>query len=153
MTRLLVGIVASCIGLFSTWALADDVNLINEMNTKPLTAAQSAQLRSERDAAKAKWAGMTQAQKDAVAQSARGKTLGELTALERIAQRDDMMAMSKSETAQMKAEREAAQAKWATMQKEDKAAIRKSAQQKRQAELNAMESAGQRDDMGAYMSY
>ena len=104
MGKLLIGVVASCVALFSTWALADDTTLINDMNVKPLTAAQSAQLRAERDAAKAKWAGMTQAQKDAVIQGARGKKLGDLTALERFGQNDDMMAMSKSETAQARSE-------------------------------------------------
>ena len=153
MSKLLVGVVAGCVALFSTWALADDVNLINEMNMKPLTAAQSAQLRAERDAAKAKWAGMTQAQKDAVIQSARGKKQGDLTALERVGQNDDLMAVSKSETAQAKAAREAAQADYAKMTSEQKAALRTSAQQKRMADLNAIEAVGQRDDMGRYMSY
>jgi hypothetical protein len=153
MNKQLIGVVASCTVLLSTWALADDTTLINEMNMKPLTAAQSAQLRSERDAAKAKWASMTQAQKDAVVQSARSKRLGELTALERIGQNDDMMAMTKAETAQMKAEREAAQAKWATITPEQKTAIRKAAQQKRMADMNAMERVGQNDDMGRYLSY
>jgi hypothetical protein len=153
MNKQLIRVVASCTVLLSTWALADDTTLINEMNMKPLTAAQSAQLRSERDAAKAKWASMTQAQKDAVVQSARSKRLGELTALERIGQNDDMMAMTKAETAQMKAEREAAQAKWATITPEQKTAIRKAAQQKRMADMNAMERVGQNDDMGRYLSY
>jgi predicted Fe-S protein YdhL (DUF1289 family) len=153
MGKLLVGVVAGCVALLSTWALADDTTLINEMNMKPLTAAQSAQLRSERDAAKAKWASMTQAQKDAVIQTARTKKLGELTALERIGQNDDMMAMTKTETAQLKAEREAAQAKWATMTPEQKAAVRKAAQQKRAADMNAIERVGQNDDMGRWLSY
>jgi hypothetical protein len=63
------------------------------------------------------------------------------------------MAMSKSETAQAKAAREAAQADYAKTTSEQKAALRKSAQQKRLADLNAMETAGQRDDIGRYMSY
>jgi hypothetical protein len=85
-------------------------------------------------------------------QSTPSKKLGDLTALERISQYDDI-AMSKSETAQAKAAREAAQADYAKMTSEQKAAVRKSAQQKRMADLNAMEAAGQRDDMGRYMSY
>ena len=153
MNKLLVGVVASYVALLSMFALADDTALINEMNMKPLTAAQSAQLKSERDAAKAKWAAMTPAEKAAVTQSARGKSLGELTALERIAQNDDMKAMTKAETAQLKAEREAAEAKWAKMTPEEKAAVRKAAQQKRAADMNAMERAGQNDDMGRYLSY
>jgi predicted Fe-S protein YdhL (DUF1289 family) len=153
VSRLFVVAVASCIALFSTWALADDTSLINDMNMKPLTPAQSAQLKAERDAAKAKWAAMTPAEKAAVTQSARGKRTGELTALERIGQNDDMMAMTKSETAQLMAERESAQAKWAKMTEEEKNAVRKAAQQKRLAEMNAMERVGQNDDMGRYMSY
>jgi hypothetical protein len=153
MRKLRFGIVATCIALPATWALAEDTTLINEMNMKPLTAAQSAQLKSERDAAKAKWAGMTQAQKDAVIQSARTKKLGELTALERIGQNDDMMAMTKSETAQMKAESDAAKTKWAALTPEQKTAARKAIQQKRLADLNAMERVGQNDDMARYLSY
>jgi len=153
MDKLLVGVVAGCVALFSTWALADDTSLINDMNMKPLTPAQSAQLKSERDAAKAKWAAMTPAEKAAVTQASRSKKLGELTALERIAQNDDMTAMTKSETAPLKAEREAAQAKWAKMTPEEKAAVRKAAQQKRAADMNAMERAAQNDDMGRYLSY
>ena len=153
MGKLRVGVFASCVAMFSTLALADDTSLINEMNMKPLTAAQSAQLKSERDAAKAKWASMTQAQKDAVIQGAKSKKLGELTALERIAQNDDMMAMTKSETAQMKAERDAVQAKWAALTHEQKTAARKAMQQKRMADMNAMERVGQNDDMGRYLSY
>lgn len=153
MGKLLVGLVAGYVALFPTWALADDTSLINDMNMKPLTAAQSAQLKSERDAAKTKWASMTQAQKDTVIQGTRAKKSGELSALERIGQNDDMMAMTKTETAQMKAEREAAEAKWATMTPEQKAAVRKAAQQKKAADMNAVERAGQNDDMGRYLSY
>ena len=153
MSKLSIGFAITISAFASAMALADDTTLINEMNMKPLTAAQSAQLKSERDAAKAKWAAMTPAEKAAVTQSARGKSLGELTALERIAQNDDMKAMTKAETAQLKAEREAAEAKWAKMTPEEKAAVRKAAQQKRAADMNAMERAGQNDDMGRYLSY
>ena len=153
MKQLLTALSAAALVFGAGIALADDTSLINEMNMKPLTPAQSAQLKAERDAAKAKWATMTQAQKDAVIQSARGKKVGDLTALERIGQSDDMMAVSKSETAQAKAAREAAQAKYATMTPDQKTSVRKSAQQKRLSDLDAMEQAGQRDDMGRYMSY
>jgi len=153
MNKWLVGVLAGSVTLLSTLALADDTALINEMDMKPLTPAQSAQLRSERDAAKAKWATMTPAEKAAVTQAARSKKAGELTALERIGQNDDMMAATKSETAQLKSEREAAQAKWAAMTPEQKAAVRKAAQQKRAADMNAMERAGQNDDMARYLSY
>ncbi len=153
MNRWIVGVLASSFLSVCGWATADDTNLINEMNMKPMTAAQTAQLKAERDAAKAKWASMTQAQKDALIQSARTKKLGELTAIERIGANDDMTAMTKSETAQLKAEREAAQAKWAALTPEQKAAARKAAQQKRLADLDTMERVGQADDMSRYMSY
>jgi hypothetical protein len=71
----------------------------------------------------------------------------------KFAQNDDMTAMTKSETAQTKAEREAAQAKWATMTPDQKAAARKATREKRAADLNAMERAGQNDDMGRYFCY
>ena len=153
MSKLFFAGVAGLIALNSTWVLADDSTLINEMNLKPLTAAQSAQLKSERDAAKAKWASMTQAQKDAVIQDMRTKRLADLTALERVAQNDDLTAMTKAETAQLKGERSTAEAKWAKMTPEEKTAVRKAAQQKKLADLNAMERVNQADDMGRYFSY
>ena len=78
----------------------------------------------------------------------RGKRIGELTAIERVGQNDDMTAMTKAETAQSNAERDAAQARYAQMTAEERAALRKSAQQKRLAELNMMEQVGQNNDMG-----
>ncbi|MEO8739676.1 MAG: hypothetical protein ABI537_08240 [Casimicrobiaceae bacterium] len=133
--------------MFASVALADG----NDMTA--LTPAQSAQMKSERDAAKAKWAAMTPAEKTAVTQSMRNKKLKDLSALELVAQNDDMTAMTKAETATLKSEREAAQAKYTKMTAGEKAALRKSAQQKRLADLNAMERTNQSDDMGRYMSY
>jgi hypothetical protein len=153
MKRLLFAISAAALVLGTGAALADDASLINDMNMKPLTPAQSAQLRTERDAAKAKWATMTPADKAAATQAMRNKRIADMNAMDKFAQNDDMMAMSKSETAQLKTEREAAQAGYAKMTAEQKTALRKSAQQKRLADMNAMESVGQRDDMGRYMSY
>ncbi|HEX7272022.1 MAG TPA: hypothetical protein VF420_07730 [Casimicrobiaceae bacterium] len=142
---------ASC--AVSLPALADDASLINEMNMKPLTATQSAQLRAERDAAKAKWATMTADQKTSITQQMRNKKLGDLNAVEKYAQNDDMTAMTKSENAQMKAQHDAAKAKWAAMTPDEKAAVRKAMQQKRLADLNDLEKVGQADDMGRYFSY
>jgi hypothetical protein len=65
----------------------------------------------------------------------------------------DMKTLTPSQSAQVKAEREAVEANYTKMTLEQKAALRKSAQQKRQAELNALESVSQRDDMGRYMAY
>jgi len=110
-------------------------------------------MKAERDAAKAKWATMTPADKSAVTQSMKNKRLADLNHMEKFAQNDDMMAMSKSVTAQMKAEREASQATYAKMTPEQKAALRKSTQQKRLADMNAMERTSQNDDMGRYLSY
>ena len=153
MKQLLLALCAAALACGTCAALADDTSLINEMNMKPLTPAQSAQMKAERDAAKAKWAAMAPAEKAAVTQSMKSKRLADLNHMEKFGQNDDMMAMTKSETAQLKAEREAAQATYAKMTPEQKAAIRKSAQQKRLSELNAMEKVGQSDDMGRYLSY
>jgi hypothetical protein len=147
MKTLFKVVAGSLFVIASASALADGSDLT------ALTPAQSAQLKAERDAAKAKWAAMTPAEKAAVTQSMRNKKLKDLSALELAAQNDDMTAMTKSETAALKAEREAAQAKYAAMSPAEKAALRKSAQQKRLADLNAMERTNQNDDIGRYMSY
>ncbi len=147
MKTLFKAIAVSCFAIASGSALADGSDLT------ALTPAQTAQLKAERDAAKAKWAAMTPAEKAAVTQSMRAKKLKDLSALELVAQNDDLTAMTKSETAALKAERDAAKAKYAAMSAEEKAALRKSAQQKRLADLNAMERTNQNDDIGRYMSY
>lgn len=137
---------------FATSAWADEASLLNSMNMKPLSPQESAQLKADRDAAMAKWKAMTPEQKDAARKAAAQKKVADQTALDRIAQNDDMTLMTKSETAQAKAEREAAQATWAKMTPEEKTAARKALQQKRMADMNAMEKAAQNDDMGRYMS-
>jgi hypothetical protein len=151
MNRTILG-AALFTALFATAALADETSLLNDMDMKPLSAQESAQLKADRDAAKAKWAAMTPEQKDAARKAAANKRLGDQTALDRIAQNDDMQTMTKSESAQMKAEREAAKAKWDAMTPEQKAAARKAMQQKRMSEMNAMERVGQDSDMGRYMA-
>ncbi len=145
MNKLLGALCVFAIALAPVTALAD---IYSEMNMKPLTPETTAAMKAQVQAAKAKWASMTPAEKSAVTQSMRGKRLGELTAMERVAQNDDMTAMTKSETAQLKAEREAAQASYAKMTPEQKAAVRKAAQQKKLADLSMMEKVGQNDDMG-----
>ena len=153
MRKLAIGVLAAMAAVVATIALADDTSLINEMNMKPLTPAQSAQLKAERDAAKAQWAKLSDSQKDAVKKAAAQKKLGEQNALDRIGQNDDLMAMTKSENAQAKGAREAAESKWKAMTPEQQNAVRKAAQQKRLNDLDAIEQAGQRDDMGRYFSY
>ena len=145
MNKLLGALCVFAIALAPVTALAD---VYSEMNMKPLTPETTAAMKAQVQAAKAKWASMTPAEKSAVTQSMRGKKLGELTAMERVAQNDDMTAMTKSETAQLKSEREAAQASYAKMTSEQKAAVRKAAQQKKLADLSMLEKVGQNDDMG-----
>ena len=64
-----------------------------------------------------------------------------------------MGTMTKDETAQLKADRQAAQAKYAQMSAEEKATLRKAAHEKKLADLNMMERVGQENDMRRYMSY
>ena len=153
MKQMFIAFLVATLTFGGTLALADDTTLINEMTMKPLTPEQSAKLRAERDAANAQWAKMTPDEKAAVKKSAQQKRQGDLSAMERIGQNDDMSEMTKSETAPAKNDREAAEAKWAKMTPDEKNAARKAAQQKRQSEMNAIERAGQRDDVGRYLSY
>ena len=113
---------------------------------QPMTAAQQAQYKSEYDAAKAKWAALTPQQKSATVAAARSKKLSELTAMELVGQRDDMQRETAAQSAQLKAEADAARAKWTNLSASEKQAMRKSAWQKKRAELSGMEAVGQRDD-------
>jgi len=113
---------------------------------QPMTAAQQAQYKSEYDAAKAKWAALTPQQKSATVAAARSKKLSELTAMELVGQRDDMQRETGAQTAQMKSEAAAAKAKWDKLTASEKQALRKSAWQKKRADLDGMEAVGQRDD-------
>ena len=157
MRTRIIGVVAAVSAFVAVVTFAADLSesdLINEsMNMAPLSAEQSAQLRAQRDDAKARWAKMTPEEQAAVRKAAQQKKTGDLTAIERMGQNDDMAAMTKSETAQAKAERQAAQANYAKMTPAEKAAQRKAAQQKRLADLNAIERVGQDDDMGRYLAH
>jgi hypothetical protein len=113
---------------------------------QPMTAAQQAQYKAEYDAAKTKWASLTPQQKSATIAAARSKKLSELSAMELVGQRDDMQSETAAQTAQMKAEADAAKAKWDKLTPSEKQALRKSAWQKKRAELTGMEAVGQRDD-------
>jgi hypothetical protein len=113
---------------------------------QPMTAAQQAQYKAEYDAAKAKWASLTPQQKSATVAAARSKKLSELSAMELVGQRDDMRSETAAQTAQMKAEADAAKAKWDKLTPSEKQALRKSAWAKKRAELTGMEAVGQRDD-------
>jgi hypothetical protein len=112
----------------------------------PMTAAQQAEYKTQYDAAKAKWASMTPDQKKASVAAARSKKLSELSATELVGQRDDMKSETAAQSAQMKAEADAAKAKWDKLSPAEKQAVRKSAWSKKRTELNALEAVGQRDD-------
>jgi hypothetical protein len=143
---------AFALGSASAFA-ADMMDPWSQMLVKPMTAAESSQLKAERDQAKSKWSAMTPEEKAAAKGSMRGKKLADLNLMERLAQDDDMTAISRTETAQMKTDRAAAQSKYAQMSAEEKAALRKSAHQKKLGELNMMERVGQENDMNQVMSY
>ena len=113
---------------------------------QPMTAAQQAQYKQEYDAAKAKWTAMTPQQKQATIAAARTKKLSELNAIELVGQRDDMRSETAAQSAQLKADADAAKAKWDKLTPAEKQAVRKSAWQKRRADLDGMEAVGQRDD-------
>jgi hypothetical protein len=132
---------------------ADATDPFSQMLMKPMTPAETAQLKAERDAAKGKWAAMTPEERASMKRSMRDKKLADLNLLERVAQDDDMTAMSKADTAQSKADREAVRAKYAQMSADQKAAVRKAAQQKKLGELNEMERVTQENDMRQFMSY
>jgi len=112
----------------------------------PVTAAQQADYKAQYDAAKAKWASLTPDQKKATIEGARTKKLSELSYIELVGQRDDMKNESAAQAAQMKAQADAAKAKWDKMSPAEKQAVRKAAWDKRRAELDATEAVGQRDD-------
>jgi hypothetical protein len=154
MMKSIIAISAAALALGSVPALAADMmDPWSQMMVKPMTAAETAQLKAERDTAKGKWATMTPEEKASAKRSMRGKKLADLNVMERIAQEDDMGTMTKDETAQLKADRQAAQTKYAQMSAEEKATLRKAAQQKKLADLNMMERIGQENDMRRYMSY
>ena len=88
-----------------------------------MTAAQQAQYKAEYDAAKAKWASLTAQQKSATIAAARNKKLSELSAMELVGQRDDMRSETAAQTAQMKAEADAAKAKWDKLTPSEKQAL------------------------------
>jgi hypothetical protein len=154
MMKSIVAISAAAFALGSLSAFAADAtDPLSQMLMKPMTAAETAQLKAERDAAKGKWAAMTPEERASMKRSMRDKKLADLNLMERLAQDDDMTAMTKTETAQSKADREAVRVKYAQMSAEEKATVRKAALQKKLGELNMMERVTQENDMKQYMSY
>ena len=115
-------------------------------DTQPMTAAQQAQYKQEYQAAKAKWASLSPADKAKVVAAAKTRKLSDLSALELVGQSDDMQRETAGQSAQLKAEADAAKAKWAAMSPAERQALRKSAWDKKRESLTGMEAVGQRDD-------
>jgi len=157
MTKLLIGTIAAVSALVATMTSAQvnltpsDKALYNGMDVKVMTPEETAKFRAQRDAAKAKWDAMTPEEKAAITKSATNKKLADLNQMEVFGADDDLQRMSREETAQMKAEREAAKARLAKMTPDEKAAARKAAQQKRVSELNAAERASAEDSISGIM--
>jgi predicted Fe-S protein YdhL (DUF1289 family) len=107
-------------------------------DTPPLTAAETAQAKAERAAAQAKWAKLTPEERAAVKRDAQQKRLMDLSPLELVSD-NDTSELTPEQTAKLKAEREAARAKWATLSPDEKAAMRKTARQKKLSDLNTLE--------------
>jgi hypothetical protein len=111
-----------------------------------MTDAQAAQYRADYQAAKAQWAKMTPQQKSAAIASGREKKLKDLSMIELVGQRDDMTNETATQSAELKAQSAAAKAQWDKMTTAQKQAARKSAWEKKRAELDGIERTGQRDD-------
>jgi hypothetical protein len=134
-------------GMF-TFASAQTPNYKADITTgqTTMTAAQQEQYKADYQAAKAQWATMTPQQKSAAIASARDKKLKDLSMIELVGQRDDMKNETAARSDQLKAQRATAKAKWDKMTPAQKQATRKSAWEKKRAELDGIERAGQRDD-------
>ena len=111
-----------------------------------MTAAQAAQYRADYQAAKSKWAAMTPQEQAAAIASARTKKISDLTAIEQVGQRNDMVRETAAQSGALKAESDAAKASWEKMTAAQKQAVRKSAWQKKRDELSGLERVGQRND-------
>lgn len=111
-----------------------------------MSTAQQAQYRSEYQAAKAKWSALTPKEKDAAIAAARTRKLSDLTAMELVGQRDDMQRETAAMGARDKTQADAAKARWDKLTPAEKQATRRSAWQKKRADLDEMERVGQRDD-------
>jgi hypothetical protein len=110
----------------------------NDNDTPSLTPTETAQLKAEREAAKARWATLTRSEKAEVRKNAQQKRWGDLTAIEMVSDNDTEM-LTPDQSVQFKSERQAAQAQWAAMSPEAKAAMKKSIRQKRLSEMTELE--------------
>jgi len=130
--KLIAALFAGAFAFASVSAMADDKT--------PAQPVDQAKLKAERDAAKAKWAGMSAEEKAATRKAMQSKRVSELNALELSAgQESDLMAPTPAETAKLKSEREAAKAKYDKMTPEEKASMKKAAQGKKVSDLTLVE--------------
>jgi cell division protein FtsL len=129
--KLIAALFAGAFAFASVSAFADD-----QTKAAPVDYAK---LKAERDAARAKWAAMTPEQQAATRKAMQSKKVSELSSLELVAQDGGDERATAAESAQLKAERAAAKTKFDAMTPEQKAAMRKAAQQKKLSELSAIE--------------
>ena len=110
-----------------------------ETGATQMTAAQAEKYRAEYQAAETQWSKMTPQQQAAAIESSRAKKLKDLSMIELVGLRDDMPRETAAQTAQYRAEAEAAKAKWNKLTPAEKQAVRRSAWQKKRSNLDAME--------------
>ncbi|MFO1304754.1 MAG: hypothetical protein U1F54_13560 [Burkholderiales bacterium] len=121
--------------------------LQKQSTTMPeMTAEQTAKYKAEYQAAKAKWATLTPQEQQQIVAAAKQKKLSDLSTMELVGQRNDMQRETAAQSAQAKAQADAAKAKWDSMTPAQKKAVKQAAWQKKRADLDALESVGQRDD-------
>ncbi len=114
-------------------------------DAQTMSTAQQAQYRAQYLAAKAQWAKMTPQQRSTTVAAARDKKLKDMSALELVGQRDDMQRETAAQSGKDKAQADAAKAKWDKLAPAEQEAVKKTAMQKKRADLSEMERVGQRD--------
>lgn len=134
--KLIAALFAGAFAFASATAIADDKT--------PAAPVDQAKLKAERVSAKAKWDAMTPEQKAATRKAMNAKKVSELSMLEMVAQEGDSSAAETAaaggaSAATLKADREAAKAKFDKMTPEEKAAMRKAVQSKKLSELSMIE--------------
>lgn len=134
--KLIAALFAGAFAFASATAIADDKT--------PAAPVDQAKLKAERVSAKAKWDAMTPEEKAATRKAMNAKKVSELSMLEMVAQEGDSSAAETAaaggaSAATLKADREAAKAKFDKMTPEEKAAMRKAVQSKKLSELSMIE--------------
>jgi hypothetical protein len=129
--KLIAALFAGAFAFASVSAMADDKT--------PAQPFDQAKAKAERDAAKSKWAAMSAEEKAATKKAAQSKKVSDLSAVELLADEGNPGITTPADTAKLKAEREAAKAKYDKMTPEEKAAMKKAAQSKKLSELTLVE--------------